>query len=185
MPSRGTSEPRTRMVGGAPEVMWRSEALCSTTLSKMSAKSKFMPPHASAPWGCRLNGVGALARAGDAGDLGDRRQAAADLLQPVLTQPHHALVHGGVRDRLGGFARDGQRPDRVAHPHDLVEADPALVAGTAAAGAADGLVGLEVQAHVEAVGAHDLGRDRRAALAFLAQQTGEALRHDAVHGGAD
>src|SRR4051794_8096524 len=103
MPSRGTSEPRTRMVGGAPEVMWRSEALCSTTLSKMYAKSKFMPPTASAPDRCRLSGVYALgnrtgarppggdrarasarraplASACDAGDLGDRRQPAADLL---------------------------------------------------------------------------------------------------------
>src|SRR3954469_1527354 len=103
MPSSGTSEPRTRMVGGAPEVMWRSEALCSTTLSRMSAKSKFMPPGASALRGWRLSGVAALgeptgahppggervrasagraplAGAGDARDLGDRRQPAADLL---------------------------------------------------------------------------------------------------------
>src|SRR4051812_16014008 len=110
MPSRGTSEPRTRMVGGAPEVMWRSEALCSTTLSRMSAKSKFMPPQASAcrvprlsgvraPVG-RMTGVGrrgcpALSGARDSGDLGDRRQPAADLLQAVLAQTHHALVHRG------------------------------------------------------------------------------------------
>src|SRR4051794_35110993 len=137
IPSRGTSEPRTRMVGGAPEVMWRSEALCSTTLSKMSAKSKFMPPLASARRPRRLSGVGALAGAGDAGDLGDRGQAAADLLEAVLAQAHHALVHGGVHDRLGRLARDRQGADRVRHPHDLVQADPALVAGAAAAGAAD------------------------------------------------
>ena len=68
---------------------------------------------------------------------------------------------------------------------DLVEADPALVARAAAAGAADGLVGLEVEADVEAVGAHDLGRDRRAALALLAQQPREALGDDAVDRGAD
>src|SRR4051794_10711711 len=133
MPSRGTSEPRTRMVGGAPEVMWRSEALCSTTLSRMSAKSKFMPPLASALRAPRFSGVCALARAGDAGDLGDRRQPASDLLQAVLAQAHHALVHGGVHDRLGGLAGDGQRTNGVAHPHDLVEADPALVARAAAA----------------------------------------------------
>src|SRR4051794_11239985 len=125
MPSRGTSEPRTRMVGGAPEVMWRSEALCSTTLSRMSAKSKFMPRLASASRRRRLSGVCALAGAGDARDLGDRRQAAADLLETVLAQAHHAFVHGGVHDRLRGFAGDGERTDRLAHPHDLVEADPA------------------------------------------------------------
>src|SRR4051794_36509072 len=141
IPSRGTSEPRTRMVGGAPEVMWRSEALCSTTLSKMSAKSKFMPPGASALRGCRLSGVRALVgrsddRGGaeglprlpcsrDARDLGDRRQPATDLLQAVLAQAHHALVHGGVHDRLGGLARNRERADGVGNPHDLVEADAA------------------------------------------------------------
>src|SRR6476660_1218141 len=127
-PSRGTREPRTRIVGGAPEVMWRSEALCSTTLSKMSAKSKFMPPPTSAVGTRFCSRAKALACAGDACDLGDRRQAAANLLEPVLAQAHHALVHGGVHDRLRGLARDGQRADRVADPHDLVEADPALVA---------------------------------------------------------
>src|SRR6478672_1485457 len=85
-PSIGTSEPRTRMVGGAPEVMWRSEALCSTTLSRMSAKSKFMPSLSSAGTGRGCSRSLALLGAGDAGDLGDRRQAAPDLLQPVLTQ---------------------------------------------------------------------------------------------------
>src|ERR1700754_3915477 len=149
MPSRGTSEPRTRMVGGAPEVMWRSEALCSTTLSRMSAKSKFMPRDASALRARRLSRGYALARAGDACDLGDRRQPAADLLEAVLAQAHHALVHGGVHDALGGLARDGERTDRLAHPHDLIQADPALVARAAAAGAADGLVGLEIEADVE------------------------------------
>src|SRR4051794_10067648 len=99
MPSSGTREPRTRIVGGAPDVMWRSEALCSTTLSKMSAKSKFMPTEASALRGPVLSGCQALAGAGDACDLGDRRQAAADLLEAVLAQAHHALVHGGVHDR--------------------------------------------------------------------------------------
>src|SRR3954464_15871908 len=185
IPSSGTREPRTRSVGGAPEVMWRSEALCSTTLSKMSAKSKFMPTEASALRPRRLSGVGALAGAGDASDLGDRRQAAADLLQAVLAQAHHALVHRGVHDRLGRLAGDRERADRVTDPHDLVEADSALVAGTAAAGAAHGLVGLEVQADVEAVRAHDLGGDRRAALALLAQQSGEALGDHAVHRGTD
>src|SRR3954466_4265934 len=185
MPSRGTSEPRTRMVGGAPEVMWRSEALCSTTLSRMSAKSKFMPPLASALRAPRFSGVCALARAGDAGDLGDRGEPAADLLQAVLAQAHHALVDRRVGDGLRGLAGDGERADRVRDPHDLVEPDPALVAGAAAAGAAHGLVGLEVEADVEAVRAHDLGLDRRPALALGAEQPGEALGDHAVDGRAD
>src|SRR4051794_38192497 len=101
--------------------MWRSDALCSTTLSRMSAKWKFMPPHSSASRPRCLSGAQALenargpalARACDARDLGDRREPAADLLEPVLAQPHHALVHRRVRDRLGGLAGDGERADRV------------------------------------------------------------------------
>src|SRR5215218_4302546 len=93
----------------------------------------------------------ALASPGDAGDLGDGGEAAADLLQAVLAEAHHALVHGGVRDGLGGLAGHGERADRLRDPHDLVKADPALVARAAAAGAAHGLVGLEVEPHVEAV----------------------------------
>src|SRR4051812_15559798 len=165
--------------------MWRSEALCSTTLSRMSAKSKFMPPGASASRWSLLSRAWALPGSGDARDLGDRRQPAADLLQAVLAQAHHALVHGGVHDRLRGLARDGERTDRVTDPHHLVEPDPALVARAATAGTADGFVRLEVEADVEAVGAHDLARDRRALLALLAQQSRETLGDDAVHGGAD
>src|SRR5829696_6932202 len=47
------------------------------------------------------------ARAGDTSDLGDARETAADLLEPVLAQPHHALVDRRVGDRLGGLARHG------------------------------------------------------------------------------
>src|SRR3954451_25370796 len=81
--------------------------------------------------------VSLLARARDARDLGDRRDAAAHLLQAVLAQAHHALAHRLVGDRVGGLARDRHLADRLGDRHDLVEADPALVAGAAAARAAD------------------------------------------------
>ena len=45
---------------------------------------------------------------------------------------------------VGGRALDRQRPDLLGDGHHLVEADPALVAGAAAARAADRLVGLDV-----------------------------------------
>src|SRR5215212_825010 len=115
----------------------------------------------------------ALPGAGDARDLGDRREAAPDLLQAVLAQAHHALVDRGVGDRLGRLAGHGERPDGLGDPHDLVEADAALVARAAAAGAAHGLVALEVEADVEAVRAHDLRGKRHALLALLAQQPRE------------
>src|SRR3954451_9693303 len=185
----GTSWPRLRSIGGEPEVRWRSDAFCLTTSIRMSEKSKFMGDRcigrargdlkggspatedaaaAPASTGCGDARRGcALARACDAGDLGDRGQAAADLLEAVLAEAHHALVHGGVRDVLGRLAGDRHAADRLRDPHDLVEADPALVARAAAARAAHGLVRLEVEADVEAVGAHHVGADHRAALALL------------------
>src|SRR5215217_9192093 len=156
-PSTGTSAPRMRSIGGAPAVRWRSDAFCATTWRRISEKSKFMPLDSSALRRETCSPVGALPGAGDAGDLGDRGEPAADLLEPVLAQPHHALVDRRVGDRLGGLARHGERADRLGDPHDLVQADPALVARAAAAGAADRLVGLQVEADVEAVRAHDLG----------------------------
>src|SRR5215218_7171880 len=183
--STATSEPRTRSIGGAPAVMWRSDAFLLTTSRRISEKSMFMPIDVSALRGRTCSPVWALARARDAGDLGDRGEAAADLLQPVLAQPHHALVDRRVGDRLRGLAGHGERADRLRHPHHLVEADAALVTRSAAAGAADRLVALEVQPDVEAVGAHDLGGERHALLALLAEQPREPLGDDAVDGRAD
>src|SRR3954452_19894072 len=141
-PSTGTSEPRTRIIGGAPAVMWRSDALRRTTSRRISEKSKVM---AAIPSSASTDGfVRDSASARDAGDLGDRGEPAADLLQPVLAQAHHALVDGRVGDRLGGLAGHGERADGVADPHDLIQPDAALVAGAAAAGAAHGLVGLQI-----------------------------------------
>src|SRR3712207_1808872 len=39
----GTSEPRSRSMGGAPGVRWRSDAFCLTTSTRISEKSKFIP----------------------------------------------------------------------------------------------------------------------------------------------
>src|SRR5918997_5758888 len=83
------------------------------------------------------------ARSGHAGDLGDRGEAATDLLQAVLAQAHHAFVDRDPRDLVGRRAGDGEGPDVIRDQHHLVEADAALVAGAAAARAANRLVGLE------------------------------------------
>ena len=67
-----------------------------------------------------------------------------DLLQAVVAQAAHAVAHAAsaiwsaearsiVSVRISSVTR-----------HDLVEAEPALVAGAAAAAAAAGLVGLDV-----------------------------------------
>src|SRR5688572_6127115 len=136
-PSIGTRPPRTRSIGGAPAVIWRSDALFLTTARRISAKSRLTSLYI----GSERRHLKGLARAGDASDLGDRGEPAAHLLEPVLAQPHHALVDRRVGDRLRGLACHRQGADRVRDPHDLVEADPALVARAAAAGAAHGLVG--------------------------------------------
>src|SRR3954470_2228642 len=123
IPSIATSEPRTRNIGGEPAVMCRSEDLCATTWGRISEKSKFMAtrcigirsvglkpspqearfraargdPRSARAGDAERRGAAYArsARAGDAGDLGDRRQPAADLLEAVLAEPHHALGHRG------------------------------------------------------------------------------------------
>jgi hypothetical protein len=44
MPSSATSPPRIRSVGGAPEVMCRSDALFLTTARRISEKSRLTSP---------------------------------------------------------------------------------------------------------------------------------------------
>jgi hypothetical protein len=51
VPSTGTSEPRTRSIGGAPAVMCKSEAFLATTSRRISEKSRFMPIDVSATGG--------------------------------------------------------------------------------------------------------------------------------------
>ena len=76
-------------------------------------------------------------------------------------------------------ALDREVANLVADHHDLVEADPALVAGAAAAVAADRLVGLEVEGHVEAGLLERRRRSAWCALAVGAELAHEPLGHDA------
>src|SRR3954454_11988251 len=137
--SSGRRRPFSRTIGCVPAVRWRSDALSPMTSSRMSAKSKFMLSPLSA------GGFGS----GESGDLGDRGHAQTHLLEPVVAQQAHSLLHRDVLDRLGGGALDCQIADLLGDLHDLVEADAALVAGVAAAGAAGRLVGLDVEGCVE------------------------------------
>src|SRR3954462_4839996 len=77
----------------------------------------------------------------DARELGERRHAGEHLLKALGAQRAHAGVGGGLGDRVGRRPGDGQLADLVSDRHDLIQADAALVAGAAAAGAAGGLVG--------------------------------------------
>src|ERR671915_1193731 len=126
-------------MGGDPAVRWRSEALRSITCSRTSAKSNsIVTPYRQ------------KAASRDPRHLGDGRDAVLDLLEAVDAQGAHPLGHGDLANVLGGGALHRQVPGLVGHGHHLVEARAALVARAAAAAAADRLVGLEVEGHVEA-----------------------------------
>src|SRR3954466_4877066 len=121
-------------MGGEPAVRWRSEAFRSITCSRTSAKSKSI----RSPIGWRVG-------LRDPCHLGNGRDSVLDLLEAVRPERAHALRDGHLADLLGRGALDGEVADLVRNGHHLVQADPALVAGAAAAAAAHGLVGLEVE----------------------------------------
>src|SRR3954447_18333377 len=104
------------MLGAAPAVMCRSDALRETTSIRMSAKSNSMVSWVSVRGAPTLrpdgrSGAGAAAH--DARDLGDRGAALADLLEPVVAQPAHPVAHRQPRDLVGGGALDDEAADLV------------------------------------------------------------------------
>src|SRR5215218_10063509 len=155
-------------MGGEPAVRWRSEALRSIICSRTSAKSKSM----GFPIGWRVE-------LRDPCHLGNGRDSVLDLLEAVRAQRAHALSDGDLADFLGRRALDRELADLVRDGHYLVQADAALVAGAAAAAAAHGLVGLEVEGHVEAGLLQRRDAQHRAALAVCAELAHEPLGDDA------
>src|SRR5947208_1108204 len=111
--------PRVRIAGWAPADKWRSEARRATVSSSRSAKSKFMR------WGLprrswsRSVCIGRSRRSRHSGHLGDGRQAELDLLQPVVPEAPHALLHGGSGDLIGRTALEDERADLLVDRHDL------------------------------------------------------------------
>src|SRR5918999_3695849 len=155
-------------MGVEPAVRWRSEALRSITCSSTSAKSNSIVT----PYRQKI-------RSRDPRDLCDGRDSVLDLLEAVDAERTHPLRHGHLADVLGGGTLHGEVPDLVAHRHHLVEAGAPLVARAAAAAAADGLVGLEVEGHVEAGLLERRDAQHGPALAVRAQLPNEALGDDA------
>src|SRR5918992_777947 len=154
-------------MGAEPAVRWRSEALRSITCSRTSAKSNsIVTPYRQ------------IARSRDPRHLGDGRDAVLDLLEAVDAQGTHALADGDLADVLGGGALHREVPDLVADRHHLVEAGAALVARAAAAAAADRLVGLEVEGHVEPGLLERRHAQHRAPLAVRAELADEPLSDD-------
>src|SRR5437870_3466655 len=113
------------------------------------------------------------ARADDAEYLGDRGEALARLLEPVVAQPAHALARGDITDLLGAAPLERHRLHLGRNGHHLVQTETAAVAAAVAAPATDGLVALEVDERLEAVRVQNVGRDDRAPLAGRAQQARE------------
>src|SRR6188472_364928 len=152
-------------MGGEPAVRWRSEAFRSITCSRTSAKSKSI-----------RSPIGWRAGLRDPCHLGYGRDSVLDLLEAVGTQRTHALRDGHLADFLRRSTLDREVADLVRDRHDLVQADPSLVARAAAAAAADGLVGLEVERDVEAGLLQRGDAQHGPALAVGAQLPHEPLR---------
>src|SRR3954469_15462390 len=155
-------------MGGEPAVRWRSEAFRSITCSRTSAKSKSI----SSPIGWRVG-------LRDPCHLGYGRDSVLDLLEAVRAQWTHPLSDGDLADFLGRGALDREVANLVRNGHDLVQAGPALVARAAAAAAADRLIGLEVEGHVEAGLLERRDAQHGPALAVRAELAHEPLGDDA------
>src|ERR671923_361336 len=153
-------------MGGEPAVRWRSEAFRSITCSRTSAKSKSI----RSPIGWRVG-------LRDPCHLGNGRDSVFDLLEAVRAQWTHPLGDGHLANFLGRGALHREVANLVRDRHDLVEAGTALVAGAAAAAAADGLVGLEVESHVEAGLLERRDAQHGPALAVGAELADEPLGH--------
>src|SRR5215210_2389343 len=151
-------------MGGEPAVRWRSEAFRSITCSRTSAKSNSI-----------RTPIGWRGRSRDSCHLGNGRDAVFDLFEAICAQRAHALRDGYLANLLRRGALDREVSNLVADRHDLVEARPALVAGRAATAAADGLVGLEVEGHVEAGRLERGDAQHGAALAVGAELPDEPL----------
>src|SRR4051794_33403690 len=159
------SRPRVRIAGCAPAARWRSEARRATTSSSRSAKSNCMVSGGLLEGSRSLWGViGSFGGSRDSRDLGDGRQAEPDLLEAVVSEAPHALAARDLADLIGRSALEDERADLLAERHELVEADPALVARAAAAPASHRLVGLEVDADVKPARAQRVDRKDRALL---------------------
>src|SRR4051812_27929244 len=72
----------------------------------------------------------------DAGELFERREPGGDLREAVVPQRPHALFDRGAFEFFPARLGRGQALHRLAHHEQLIDADPALVARLAAAGAA-------------------------------------------------
>src|SRR5690348_3841738 len=86
----------------------------------------------------------------DAGELFERGQARRDLRDAVVPEGRHALGDRGALELLAARLHGRQLLQRLAHDQKLEDADPALVAGLAAARAA----ALAVERHAVARSQH-------------------------------
>ena len=130
--------------------------------------------------GC-VPGAARVGRARGAQHFGDRGDPVLHLLEAVVAQRAHAVLARHRGDVVGRPLLKDQAAHLVVHLEHLVDADPAAVAGAAAAHAAVGLEGLERRgARVEAVRLQHLGAELHRGLA-LAQSPREPLGHHALH----
>src|SRR5690348_17120827 len=134
-------------------------------------------------------GVGTYRRRGldrgDAGELFERGEAGEGLLDAVGPQCAHTARHRCPLELLVARLAGGERRELLVHLEDLEDADPALVAGLAAANAAVAAeeLGLAVAQLLGDARRLELRLVRRVELlAMLAEPAREPLGEDAGHG---
>src|SRR5665647_2356779 len=114
-----------RTMGGEPTVRCRSLASRSRTSRRTSTRSIVT----SSSRDCRVSDD-------HAGDLLHGGHAQEYFVDAVFAQGLHPLCRSHARDLIGALALDGEPADRLAHDHDLVEAEPPLIARSIASRAA-------------------------------------------------
>src|SRR5689334_2626299 len=118
-------------------------------------------------------------------DLGDRRDARADLLPAVLPERPHALLHRRVPDDVRGGALEDQLADGVAHEQQLVDPRAAAIAGLRAVLAAAAFPDLRLAAVRGRDLAERLGAELGGLPALEADLPHEPLREDAEQRGRE
>src|SRR3954463_1373504 len=173
-----------RKSGGAPTMMWTSDALAATAFRRMSFK-RLMSGFLSRGHP-RQTSRGSLSRVlGDADDFVDRRLAGLHLLESVLPQGYQPALPAELAE-VGHVGVAGHEVlQAVIHDQQLENAQPARIAGLAALVAA-----LAPEALFGSVALHrkevlHLVRRGELLLAVLAYFSDQALRQDGVQGGGD
>ena len=177
--SRRSSSPCTRTVGGVPAVRWRSDPSASRSSPSSSGIGTWRSSSEVLPCSCSLHHPCDLFQwtSGPSGPSPDRRPGASS--SPAR--------YADSLDGIGRCTLHREPFDLFGHRHDLVQADPAAVAGVRARGAADRAGRARGSPATASPGSRrrcsSCSLGRVGLLAPLAQHAGEPLGDHAVDRG--